>query len=95
MNSFLDCFIWSAYPAPLQDFYFIESVYKYNSNTTEYNTILNKCGCTQVPEFLIKNKEYLDKVNYEIINFNKIPILKYTTFWEIDLKYYEKFNSGL
>jgi hypothetical protein len=91
MKPFLDCAMWSvhrhyAYP----DFYFVEEVYYYNSNNTEYNTY-KEVGSIEVPEFEIKNMGLLDGLNFSLINENKIPIVSSNNGWEINLKYYEQF----
>ena len=92
MNSFLEGYIWSV---PIMgktedNFYFVEKVYYYDSNSSNYNFKIEP-GCLQIPDFVIKNKELLQTVDFEILNKNRIPVLKQMgDSWEVNLEYYEK-----
>jgi hypothetical protein len=90
MTPFLDCNIFSITYDSFNEYYVIAKVYKYNSNTEEFNTPIPP-GFTQIPEFEIDNLNLLQNLDYNFINKFKIPIIKREDSgrWKIDLKYYE------
>jgi hypothetical protein len=79
----------------IKDFYFVESIYPYNSNNTEYNKEIFP-DCIAIPEFEIKNLNLLANLDYNLINSKRISILKISnSICYIDLHYYEIENSNL
>lgn len=98
--SFLNCYIWSVFADDCvpTDHYLVHEVFKYDSNTPEFNRPINAI-CVMVPEFEIMNRHLLDGLDYELINQYKIPIIEKVTkdsseTWTIDLTYYnDQINS--
>jgi hypothetical protein len=92
MTAFLNCNIWSIAPYSYNKFYMVERVYLHNSLSPVNNTSFT-AGCYQIPEFEIYNIDLLSDVNYDIINSQRIPIIKRSNAdeWEINLFYYNEY----
>lgn len=97
-TAFLDCNIWSVYlnvqPYVDHNFFFVERVYSYNSLTS--GIIIFNPNCMQIPEFEIKDLHLLDKVDYELINKYRIPVLyKVNDSWKINLEMYNEYDKNI
>jgi hypothetical protein len=94
-SAFLDSEIWSVnivqQPYIDHNFYLVTNVYYYNS--LKSGIVNFDLECIQIPLFEIHNIHLLDKLDYNLINKNSIPILyRYKDDWKIDLRIYEDFK---
>jgi hypothetical protein len=94
MIPFLDCKIWSITCDGIDQYFFVEKIYHYNSLKTGIINIIP--GHIQIPEYEIYNLDLLSNTSFDIINEYRIPIIKLNdNRWTIDLKYYEQYHSNL
>lgn len=95
MIPFLDCNIWSVFPDNHNvGYFFVYRIYHHNSMQGNFN-LLDQYDCVQVPESLIENLGVLNKLDTNLINEHRIPILKKydSVKWKIDLEHYEQYSS--
>lgn len=95
-DAFLNCAILSVHALGKlnthPNFFFISSVYFYNSLTSGiFNFDLE---CIQIPEFEIQDSHLLKGLDFNLITKNSIPILyrNNNDTWKIDLRLYEDFE---
>lgn len=95
MSSFLDCNIWIIPDIDHTEDYFypVYEVFKYNSNTDNFSMYMP--GSIIVPEFEIENLHLLEGLDFDLINKNRIYLIKReNTKWSIDLKYYDTYSRS-
>jgi len=93
MKPFLECNIWSIQAGmDANGFTFVEKIYYYNSMVGDCNILENtSVGFIQIPEFEIQNLHLLDSLDFDLINKNRIRIIRNVNdIWAIDLSYYEQ-----
>lgn len=89
MKPLLDEYVWEVI-TDSEDYFLVKSVFFVNSLSCDITNLEEQVII--IPEKLINDLHKLDLVDYNIVNNNKIPILRCVNEnWFIDLKYYDYF----
>lgn len=89
MKPLLDEYVWEVI-TDSEDYFLVKSVFLVNSLSCDITNLEERVII--IPEKTINDLHKLDLVDYNIVNNNKIPILRCVDeTWLIDLKHYDYF----
>lgn len=100
MKPFIDDILWGVVRSPEKGWYHVVLTLPYNSLHGDMDKELSGLSLPQelhfVPEKLISNLHFLENVNFQTIDENRIPMLKFSNdAWSVDLEQYEQTNINL